>query len=76
MTVAQTTAPIHPSVEQFLANPRQILINGNWQNAASGKTFSTFNPATGETLASIAEGDNQDIQDAVVWATVMVSLLF
>ncbi len=70
MTVAQTTAPIHPSVEQFLATPRQILINGSWQNAASGKTFSTFNPATGETFASIAEGDAQDIQDAVHAARV------
>ena len=65
MNVAQTTAPIHPSVEQFIAKPRQILINGRWQNAASGKTFSTVNPATGETLASISEGNHQDIQDAV-----------
>jgi phenylacetaldehyde dehydrogenase len=65
MNVAQTTAPIHPSVEQFISKPRQILINGRWQNAASGKTFSTVNPATGETLASISEGNHQDIQDAV-----------
>jgi acyl-CoA reductase-like NAD-dependent aldehyde dehydrogenase len=33
--------------------------------AASGKTFETPNPATGETLARVAEGDAEDINRAV-----------
>ena len=34
-------------------------------HAASGKTFETPNPATGETLANVAEGDAEDINRAV-----------
>jgi acyl-CoA reductase-like NAD-dependent aldehyde dehydrogenase len=42
--------------------PRQLFINGQWIDAASGKTFETPNPATGATLANIAEGDAEDIE--------------
>jgi phenylacetaldehyde dehydrogenase len=45
--------------------PRQLFINGQWTDAASGKTFETPNPATGDTLAKIAEGDAEDIDRAV-----------
>src|SRR5207248_1510995 len=34
-------------------------------NAASGKTFPSYNPATGEVLAQVAEGDRTDIDLAV-----------
>jgi phenylacetaldehyde dehydrogenase len=44
-------------VEEFIGAPRQLFIDGSWADAASGKTFETPNPATGETLARIAEGD-------------------
>ena len=39
---------IHPRVAEFIDKPRQMLINGQWVEAASGKTFPTYNPATGE----------------------------
>jgi len=42
-----------------------MLINGKVVDAASGKTFPTYNPATGEVLAHIAEGDREDIDRAV-----------
>jgi phenylacetaldehyde dehydrogenase len=42
-----------------------MLINGQWVEAASGKTFPTYNPATGEVLARVAEGDREDIDRAV-----------
>src|SRR6202166_3133009 len=42
-----------------------MLINGKWVEAASGKTFPTYNPATGEVLAHVAEGDREDIDRAV-----------
>lgn len=35
----------------------QIFINNEWVKSASGKTFKTFNPATGEVITEIAEGD-------------------
>ena len=41
------SAQIHPQVAQFIDKPRKMLINGEWVNAASGKTFPTYNPATG-----------------------------
>src|ERR1700676_1448058 len=56
---------IHPQVADFLEKPRKMLINGKWVNSISGKTFPTYNPATGEVLAQVAEGDRQDIEEAV-----------
>ena len=44
---------------------RQMLIGGKWVNAVSGKTFATQNPATGETICNVAEGDKADIDLAV-----------
>src|ERR1700689_4243849 len=59
------TVTLDRSVEEFIATPRQLFINGQWADSASGKTFETANPATGETLARIAEGDAEDINRAV-----------
>src|ERR1700745_4422701 len=56
---------IHPRVAEFIDKPRKMLINGKWTNAASGKTFPTYNPATGEILAQVTEGDREDIDAAV-----------
>jgi phenylacetaldehyde dehydrogenase len=56
---------IHPQVAEFLEKPRQMLINGRWVNSISGKTFPTYNPATGEVLAQVAEGGREDIEQAV-----------
>ena len=46
----------------------QLFIDGQWVDAESGKTFTTPNPATGETLAEVAEADKADIDKAVVAA--------
>src|SRR5277367_1421091 len=59
------TVTVDRTVEDFIAVPRQLFINGQWVDAASGQTFETPNPATGETLASVAEGDAEDINRAV-----------
>jgi phenylacetaldehyde dehydrogenase len=59
------TVTVDQTVEQFTGTPRQLFINGQWAEAASGKTFATPNPATGETLARVAEGDAEDIDRAV-----------
>src|ERR1700745_1406685 len=47
---------------------KKMLIDGKWGDAASGKKFETHNPATGELLASVAEGDAEDINRAVLAA--------
>jgi phenylacetaldehyde dehydrogenase len=59
------TVTLDRNVEEFIGAPRQLFINGQWADAASGKTFATPNPATGETLADIAEGEAEDINRAV-----------
>jgi phenylacetaldehyde dehydrogenase len=42
-----------------------MLIDGRWVEAASGKTFPSFDPSTGEVLAQVAEGGWEDINRAV-----------
>ncbi|GBM27672.1 Retinal dehydrogenase 2 [Araneus ventricosus] len=43
----------------------QLFINNEWVNSASGKTFPAFNPATGEKIADVQEGDKADVDRAV-----------
>ena len=47
----------------------QIFINNDWVDAVSGKTFPTTNPATGEEICQVAEGDKADVDKAVLAAT-------
>ena len=58
MTATETIAP--PKVTD-----RKLLIGGQWVDAASGKTFETINPATGDTICQIAEADQADVDLAV-----------
>src|SRR6266516_1426699 len=46
----------------------KMLIGGQWVESASGKTFETINPSTGEVLAKVVEGDSEDINRAVIAA--------
>ena len=46
-------------------NFTKLFINNKWVPAVSGKTFPTYNPATGEKLADVAEGDQADVEIAV-----------
>ena len=65
MSATATVAQVHPRVQKFIATARKMFINGRWVNAASEKTFPVYNPATGEVIANIAEGDREDINRAV-----------
>jgi aldehyde dehydrogenase (NAD+) len=49
-----------PSVRQT-----KLLIDNNWVDAAEGGEFETLNPATGEVIASVAEGTAKDVDKAV-----------
>jgi acyl-CoA reductase-like NAD-dependent aldehyde dehydrogenase len=42
-----------------------LYIDGQWVPSASGRTFETLSPTTGEVLASLAEGDREDVEKAV-----------
>ncbi len=65
MSATATAPQLHNRVQEFIAHPRKMLIDGKWVAAASGKTFPVYNPATGEVLAQVAEGDREDINRAV-----------
>jgi phenylacetaldehyde dehydrogenase len=59
------TVTLDKRVDDFIGTDRKLFIDGDWVDAASGRTFTTPNPATGETLATVAEGDAEDIDRAV-----------
>lgn len=57
--------PIKPSVQ---VDHTQLLIDGKFVDAASGKTFPTLDPRTGEVIAHVAEGHSEDVDRAVAAA--------
>ncbi len=59
------SAELSQKAKDFLASPKKMLLNGQWVESASGKTFPVYNPATGEEMAQVAEGDKEDIDRAV-----------
>ena len=59
-----TTATLTPPKIKQTKN----LINGEWCDATGGKTFDTFNPATSQVIAQVAEGGKNDVDQAVAAA--------
>ena len=45
--------------------PGKLLIDGRWEDAASGRTFPVVNPATGEQLTTVPDAGPDDIDRAV-----------
>jgi phenylacetaldehyde dehydrogenase len=68
MAVSDSEIKVASEVTHFVGQPRKMLINGEWVHATSGKTFPVYNPATGEVLATVAEGEKEDIDKAVMAA--------
>lgn len=54
--------------QSFIDQEHKLLIDGQWLAAESGKTFDVTNPADGQTIAAVAEGDKADINKAVAAA--------
>lgn len=46
----------------------ELFIDGAWRPASNGATIKTFNPATGEELATIADATKEDVDAAVAAA--------
>jgi aldehyde dehydrogenase (NAD+) len=64
--MATATSPrSRPAVKLPKIKYRQLFIDGKWLDSASGKTFATLNPSTGEEICQVAEGDKADIDLAV-----------
>src|SRR5262245_56317006 len=64
--MATVTAPKQPRLAKApKVKDRPLLIGGKWLDSVSGKTFATINPANGETICQVAEGDKADVDLAV-----------
>ncbi|HLH68862.1 MAG TPA: aldehyde dehydrogenase family protein, partial [Candidatus Dormibacteraeota bacterium] len=50
------------------AVPKQLLVGGEWRPATGGGTFPVEDPATGETLAEVADGQPEDALAALAAA--------
>jgi succinate-semialdehyde dehydrogenase / glutarate-semialdehyde dehydrogenase len=63
-----TTTP--PATEQAVldAVPKQLYIAGRWRDGAGGETVAVEDPATGETIAAVADATPQDALDALAAA--------
>lgn len=48
--------------------PRKLFINGRGEDAANGKTIDVRNPATGDLIATVPDGESPDIDRAVAAA--------
>ena len=63
MAVAAPSKP--KSVKAPPVKDQPLFIGGKWLDAVSNKTFPAINPATGDTICQVAEGDKADIDLAV-----------
>ncbi|MEA2369913.1 MAG: phenylacetaldehyde dehydrogenase [Solirubrobacteraceae bacterium] len=59
------SAQIAEATRRFISQPRQLLIGGEWVDAADGATFETIDPGTGEVLTTVAHGKAEDVDRAV-----------
>ncbi|MHB1250787.1 MAG: aldehyde dehydrogenase family protein [Acidimicrobiales bacterium] len=66
MTVDERISSPHHSFAD--GGIKRLLIDGRLVEAATGRTFESLNPATGELLARVSEGDATDIDLAVAAA--------
>ncbi len=65
MSMSAEQIQLDPNVRGFIAETRRMFIEGQWVEAASGKTFEVYNPATGEIIAHVPSADKEDIDRAV-----------
>jgi aldehyde dehydrogenase (NAD+) len=63
--VSVSETGLKPGTSAFLKQPKQLLIGGEWVDAANGETFETVNPATGQVLVRVAAAGVEDVNRAV-----------
>ncbi|MGA9174588.1 MAG: aldehyde dehydrogenase family protein [Thermoactinomyces sp.] len=57
---------VSENVKNFIhRSPKKLFIGGRWVPSQSGKTFTTVDPATGESLAIVYEAEAADVEAAV-----------
>ena len=62
MTASSTDTGVNPLVDWF---PHDLLIGGEWRRASDGERIAVVDPASGESIGSVASGSLEDAADAV-----------
>src|SRR5215469_7279290 len=61
----------HDAMPVAAAKPKLLLIDGQHVPSLSGRTFKTLNPATEQVIATVAEGNEADVERP--WRTMRAS---
>jgi succinate-semialdehyde dehydrogenase/glutarate-semialdehyde dehydrogenase len=70
-TETSPTSPTNPVAAEravLAAVPKQLFIGGAWRDGREGGTVAVEDPATGETIAEVADGTPADALDALAAA--------
>jgi acyl-CoA reductase-like NAD-dependent aldehyde dehydrogenase len=65
MTTATLPDALSDSAREFAAGPHRLLIGGERQEAADGRTFPTVDPSTEQEIAQVAHAGREDVDRAV-----------
>jgi phenylacetaldehyde dehydrogenase len=65
MDATTSEGRLSSSAKAFIARKHKLLIDGNWVDAKSGKTFAVYDPSNGQQIAQVADGGAEDIDLAV-----------
>ena len=68
MDVSASHGRLSTAGKDFIARRHKLLIDGQWVDASSGKTFAVFDPSNGQQIAQVAEGTPADVEKAVAAA--------
>lgn len=59
---------LDPRTIDFTSRPRQMFVDGQWVEAASGRRFDTVDPATEQVITSVPRSGPEDVERAVAAA--------
>jgi phenylacetaldehyde dehydrogenase len=65
MTMIEPDPRLSRGAREFLGRRPRMLIDGKLVDAASGKRFKVYDPATGKILIEVPEADKEDVDRAV-----------
>ena len=65
---AATDERLSEPTRAFLAREHGLLVDGEWRAAADGRTFPTYDPATGSAIAAVPHAGPEDVDAAVAAA--------
>ena len=65
MTVTAPPDSLSDAARRFLGGPHNLLIGGERVAARDGATFESLDPASGQTIAQVAQAGEEDVDAAV-----------